>query len=243
MRKAPITGPFAFSACSSARSCPRAPPRCRRRRRSRSSWARSWSSRWREGPLGLAARAGETGEIGGVIVHSWNFHGLGQLRRSHARCSRRPRTAGSRAPDRGRPGGRLGEDGPMAAARPCRRRARPARAPMRRGPGRGPATRCSGSGSTPTLHPVADVPVSRLGVLYRQGPDVVVRLAYDRAAVGCLRGRARGRPRRSRRRSTFPAWASRPRTPTAPSSTSRLRAAVSRRASIPTAARSRPTCP
>ena len=97
----------------------------------------------------LLARA-RRGDIGGVLVHRFNFASSAQLRAIGCRAAA---GRGERRPapptDRGRPGGRLGEDDPLAAAGPLAR-PRPLDCGRSRRTGAAPAPRSSTSASTPT---------------------------------------------------------------------------------------------
>ena len=186
----------------------------------------------------LLARA-RRGEIGGVIVHRWNFNSSAQLR-AIARALQQAAAAG------GQPRLLIAVDQEGGSVKtvpwlpPNRAPGHVRSAADARADGRATGVALLGVGVNTDLAPVADVPGSRASAVYRQGrtwsfdSHTTARLATAFAA-GLADSHALATMKH------FRAWGSRPRTPTAPSSTSPRRAAASSPASIPTAARSRPT--
>jgi beta-N-acetylhexosaminidase len=167
MRKAPITGPFAFLCLLVCALVPA------------SAAAPSPTLAQLVGQKLVVSMAGKTpsasllararrGEIGGVIVHSWNFHSSAQLRaiagalQQAAAAGRQPRLL--IAVDQ--------EGGSVKTVRWLP----PARAPGHvrssadaRADGRATGVALLGVGVNTDLAPVADVPGSRASEVYRQG--------------------------------------------------------------------------
>ena len=238
MRKAPVTGPFALLCllvCALVPASAAAPSPTLAQLVGQKlvvSMAGTTPS------ASLLARA-RRGEIGGVIVHSWNFPPRPSCGRSRgAAAGGRGRRAASAA-DRRRPGGRLGEDGPVAAPDPgagaralerrcARGRPRDRRRAARRRRKHRPGTRRRRSG----LAGLGGLPAGRT---WSFDSHTTARLATAFAA-GLADGHALATMKH------FPglgfATADTDRT-VVHITASR---AASRRASIHTAARSRPTC-
>jgi beta-N-acetylhexosaminidase len=167
MRKAPVTGPFAFlcvlvctlvPASAAAPSPPLAQLVGQKLVVSMAGKAPSAS---------LLARA-RRGEIGGVIVHSWNFSSSAQLR-AIAGALQRAAAAG------GQPRLLIAVDQEGGSVKTVRWLP-PARAPGHvrssadaRADGRATGVALLGVGVNTDLAPVADVPGSRASEVYRQG--------------------------------------------------------------------------